>query len=178
MNMPEMDSNPWWDDSVEAFVDASLSEKEMQRLDELLSVESHLAEEVELARAIQQELNTRHTIQCPDYVMERVMREVRNDLVLGAGIRFRHAVKDFLGSSLRPALAMTVLLAMVITAALFGGSNRQTDPAVAEALEEVKWTLAYLSEISRHTGSAVRTQALEPLVLDRMQKAMDTFIEN
>jgi len=73
---------------------------------------------------------------------------------------------------------MAVLLVIVLASSWFGGTGQQVDPAVAQALQNVKWTLAYLSEVTKQTGSAVRAEALEPLVLDRMQKAVDTFIDN
>lgn len=76
----------------------------------------------------------------------------------------------------KPALAMAALTAVTVTAALFGDPGRRApapvDPAVAQAIEDVRWTLAFLADVSRRTGSTVRLEVLEPHVVQPMQDAV------
>ncbi len=175
--MPDNTSSPWWDDAVEAYVDRSLPEEDASRIEELLSIDAALAAEIEMAQAIRREFRALPEARCPDTVSDAVMRRVRRDFLSNLGTYFRQSIPGFVLPRIRPAFAMVVLLAIVLVSSWFGGNGQQADPDVAEALQEVKWTLAYLSEVTKQTGSAIRAEALEPLVLDRMQQAVDTFID-
>ncbi len=176
--MPDNASSPWWDEAVEAYVDKTLPEEEASRLEELLLIDAALAAEVEMAQVIRREFRALPEARCPDSVSDAVVKQVRKDLLSNLGTYFRQSIPGFVLPRIRPTLAMAVLLAVVLASSWFDGTGQRTDPTVAEALREVKWTLAYLSEVTKQTGSAVRAEALEPLVLDRMQQAVDTFIDN
>lgn len=176
--MPDNTSSPWWDDAVEAYVDKSLPSEDVSRIEELLSIDAALAAEVEMAEAIRNEFQALPEARCPDTVSDAVLKHVRRDLWLNLGTYFRQSIPGFVLPRIRPAFAMVVLLAIVLVSSWFGGTGQRTDPAVAEALKEVKWTLAYLSEVTKQAGSAIRAEAIEPLVLNHMQQAVDTFIDN
>ncbi len=178
MNTPENASTVWWDDFVDDYVDGSLSDEDMSRLDALKAIDTTLASQIELSRAMRTEFRAMSNVKCPEWVMQDVKRDVRADLLRNMWTRGWETLVGFSTRQLRPVLATATLIGIVILSSRIGVTGTTTDPAVARALDDVKWTLAYLSEVTRQTGSAVRTEALEPLVLNSMQHAVDSFIDN
>ena len=167
-----------WDDSVEAFVDGDLSAEEASRFKSLMELDVVVATEVKMAKAIQDSFRNLDPVECPDSVSVAIMRKARTDLIANARANASHAVREFIKPLLRPVLAMTILLAIVLSSVWWGRTTTKIDPAVAEALDDVKWTLAYVSQVTRQTGIAVRAEALEPLVFEQMKDAVETFIDN
>jgi hypothetical protein len=47
-----------------------------------------------------------------------------------------------------------------------------TDAEVQQALTEVRWTLAYLSEVGQQTGASVRDEVLERHVVASIHRAV------
>lgn len=167
-----------WDDSVEAFVDGDLSAEEASRFASLMELEVAVATEVKMAKAIQNSFRSLAPVECPESITTAILKKARTDLMVAMRINGWHAVRKYFRPLFRPVLAMTILLAMVLSSVWLGKSTTRIEPAVAEALNDVKWTLAYLAEVTRQTGSTVRAEALEPLVLERIQEAVETFIDH
>lgn len=167
-----------WNDSVEAFVDGDLSAEEASRFASLMELEVAVATEVKMAKAIQNSFRSLAPVECPESITTAILKKARTDLMAAMRINGWHAVRKYFRPLFRPVLAMTILLAMVLSSVWLGKSTTRIEPAVAEALNDVKWTLAYLAEVTRQTGSTVRAEALEPLVLERIQEAVETFIDH
>jgi len=145
----------WMDNQVEAYLDGDLSP------DERVHFESHMTgesweEEVEKADRIRHGLRALATPKCPEKVSQSVLSLARRD-TLSSLLDWRTAV--------RPALAMTVLIILVLSVSLYSRHADRTprrDAVVERALTDVKWTLAFLSEVSRDAGASVRRDVLEP----------------
>lgn len=167
-----------WDDSVEAFVDGDLSAEEASRFASLMELDVAVATEVKMAKAIRNSFRSLAPVECPESITTAILKKARTDLMAAMRINGWHAVRKYFRPLFRPVLAMTILLAMVLSSVWLGKSTTRIEPAVAEALNDVKWTLAYLAEVTRQTGSTVRAEALEPLVLERIQEAVETFIDH
>ncbi|MFQ5572063.1 MAG: hypothetical protein ACE5G0_20495, partial [Rhodothermales bacterium] len=72
----------------------------------------------------------------------------------------------------QPALAMTFLLLLVVSSSLIGKPPRHHTAEVQQALAEVQWTLAFLSEMGRQTGQAVRDDVIKERVVWPVQDAL------
>ncbi len=104
------------------------------------------------------------------FVLTTARRDARRD----AWSRFVAWLRAMPAADLRPAFAMAALTVITVTAALWGhpGRNRPpVDPAVAEALDQVRWTLGFLSGVSERTGASVRDDILAPHVVQPLQDA-------
>jgi len=115
--------------------------------------------------------------ECPPRVTRAVLREARRR----ARAEWRRHIRDGLARAwrhtARPALAMAVLVALVVLAALVTRPPRPAPGGVAveQALAEVKWTLAYLSEVGRETGASVHRDVLDAHVFGPMHEALGAF---
>jgi len=151
-----MASAAWMEARIEAYLDDDLPAEERAHFERRLSTETW-ADQLALAEQIRAGLHRLPAPLCPAPVTQAAIRTARRET--WADWRGR------LTTIWRPALAMTVLLIMVLSAALFGGRatpNPPNDMAVQRALTEVKWTLAYLSQVGRETGVSVRRDVLDP----------------
>ena len=178
MSISERVDDSRWDDSVEAYVDGELSVEEVSRFENLMDPGGEIDTEVKLARAIQDSFRSLDPIECPDDVSTSILKHAREDWMTIARANAWLAARTFFRPIVRPALATTILLAIVLMAVWSGRKTSEIDPAVAEALNDVKWTLAYVSQVSRQTGTTVRVEALEPLVFEQMKDAVETFIDH
>lgn len=176
----------WMDARLEAYLDEALPADEHARFERGLALDADWDAELFLARQIRDGLQTLPEPVCPPQVAEAVMAQVRREAQ-----RNRHAWIDRLQVWLnqqvaalwQPALAMTVLLLLVISAALVGRpappptnyAGLQIEQAeVEQALAEVKRALGYVSEASRQTGRIVRDDVIAERVVGRMQHALHT----
>lgn len=175
--LDEMD-RMWWDDRVEAYVDNDLSAEETARFEQYAVMDETLGRELEMARQISSGLGGLPAVECPDHVTDHVMATIRREMAEDAWSYLKALVREVLLPRLRPTLAMAILVFVVLTSALLGGRTTAPDSEVTQALSEVRWTMAYLSDLGRQTGATVRKEALEPLVVVGMHRAVDTFIEN
>ena len=73
---------------------------------------------------------------------------------------------------------MAALVLLVVAGALIGRPAPPTQPYadadVQQALEEVRWTLALLSEVGRQTGNSVRQDVLQERIVTPVQDALGT----
>lgn len=170
----------WLDDRVEAFVDGTLPAGELHRFEAALAAEPALRDEIDLARLIGEELPTIGAARCPDHVVSGIMRDVRRDIRSNFASRFAAALRQGIQPRLQPVLAMVLLLTVVISSSLV---RRTPEPApvasaeVTRALDEVKWTLAVLSDAGRQTGRSVRSDVIEPHVLEPIERSLNQFIQ-
>lgn len=170
----------WLDDRVEAFVDGTLPADELLRFESALAAEPALRDDIELARLIGTELPSLGSARCPDHVVSGVMREVRRDIRQSFMTRFVAALKEGIQPRLRPVLAMVLLVAVVVSSSLVRRAPETAPIASAEvtqALHEVKWTLAVLSDVGRQTGRSMRSDVLEPHVVQPIERSLNEVIQ-
>lgn len=179
MNTSSLPTDPWWEDRVEAYVDGTLDPDEYARFTSLLEQNEEIAAQIELASMIRDGFQSFERVDCPDSITVAIGRTVRAEIFRDWLKNIGESVRSYAGLLTRPALAMAVLLTIVLASVLTSPSaNRTPEPAVVEALEDIKWTLAYLSRVTQQTGSTVRSEAIEPLVIGRMHDAINTFTNN
>jgi len=170
----------WLDDRIEAFADGSMPSAERRRFEAVMESDASLRDEIALARQIGKELGTLGDARCPDHVVSGIMREVRRDIRQSFTERLLAALRKGIQPRLRPVLAMVLLLAVVVSSSLI---RRAPEPApvasveVTQALDDVKWTLAVLSDVGRQTGRSVRSDVLEPHVVEPIERSLNEVIQ-
>lgn len=165
-------ADAWMDAHVEAYLDGTLPPGDRARFEHHLLAAPAWEADVLLAGQIREGLRALPQPPCPADVTRTVLRQARREARAGAWARLRARLEGH--PRWRPVLAMAVLVLLVVGAAWVG---RLPDPpptraAVARSLEEVKWTLAFLSDVGRHTGRAVRREGLDAALLAPMQQAL------
>ncbi len=170
--------NDWLDDRLEAFLDGDLTPEEAARFERALHDDLWRAE-LHLAGKIRDGLRTLPLPECPPHVTQAVLREARRRARTEGLHRMGEALARAWRLTAKPALAMAVLVTLIVAAALLTHPPRST-PARAEvehALAEVKWTLAYLSEVGRQTGASVHRDVLDAHVFAPMHEAFETLTQ-
>jgi anti-sigma factor RsiW len=163
---------------IDEYLDQELDGAEAARLELHAGLCPACAEELALARRVQQGLRSLPALACPEPVRAAVLDRARRETaqrrragtgILGlcrsaaAGLRRRAAL-------LRPAPALAALL----LAALLGAwiAERPAPPEiysaeqVARAEAEVRWALAYVAEVNRRTGEKLREEVFEKRVIE------------
>jgi anti-sigma factor RsiW len=158
---------------IEAFLDETASPEERARVLASVDSEPEFRERLALATAIRDALRSTPGVHAPPDLIPGVMRVVRQEARTAILARARGWLSTAWHIDLRPVLAMATLAAVVVLASLAGRPGEErVDPEVAEALEQVKWTLALLSEVGERTAFHVQNDVLEPHVLGPMQSAI------
>ncbi len=171
MNPLEMNAD-WMDDRLEAYLDDALPADERRAFVQRLRDEDW-DDELLLARQVRDGLRALPQPRCPMPVTQAVLAEVRQRRRASRAARLQAWLEAQLRSFWQPALAMSVLVLVVASAVLFGRPPQHTHSAeVEQALAEVRWTLAYLTEVGRETGHAVRDDVIEKRVVSPMQQAL------
>lgn len=173
-------SNPsfrdWMDAHVEAYLDGDLAVDERADFEHGLAAGSDWEAELFLAGQIRDGLRALPRPACPPRVTEAVLAQVRREVHATWKDQFRNRLQQQLGALWQPALAMTVLLLLVVSAALIGRPAQPQDTfaeaQVQQALVEVQWALGYLSEVSRETGKVVRDEVIADRVVSPVQQAL------
>ena len=161
----------WVNERLEAYLDNQLPEEEARHVEHWLEGDNRWHEELTLAMHIRDELRSLGSPVCPPHVAQNVIRTARRD----AWRSFAGRLNQFFFSGWvtywKPILATMTLL---IIASMLLFKTPATDPLSAEditqveveqALDDVKWTLGYVSKTGRLTGDRVE-DALAPLLRD------------
>lgn len=168
MTMLSEPERAWWRDRLDAMLDNELDAGDAARFEALARLDPLLADEWTAMERMQRVLRAERAPLCPDRVTQTVMTHVRNDV--------RRSWVARLGALLprtvmwKPMLATAMLVGVVVVAALFGrtavpvGGVSDSPVAVADATEDVKWVLAYVSGVGNETGQSVRTDVVDPIV--------------
>lgn len=172
-------ADAWMEARVEAYLDGDLPTEEHARFEHCLLAAPAWREDVLLAGQIREGLRALPLPACPPGVTRTVLRQARREARTDWLGRLTARLEDAWGRTWQPALAMAVLALLVVVAALVGRLPEPPPPGRAEvehALEEVKWTLAFLSDFGRRTGRTVRREGFEPGLIVPMHQALDTLV--
>lgn len=176
MNMSDKDP----DLLIEAYLDGMLSPEEERAVLQRLEEDRDYADRLQLAATIQESLRSLPTLHAPPTMIPEVMRKARRQ----ARQVFWQRTREWFGAlralDPRPALATASLIAVIVASSVVGRppASGPTDPEVALALEQIKWTLALVSEVGEEAALIVRDDILEPHVVAPMQQAMQSvFVE-
>ena len=165
---------------IEAWLDGELPPEEAARFQAEMAADPDLLDELAMARAVQETLRGLPAEPCPPDLVPGVVATARREARKDALQRIRTWFRSGMGADWRPAFAMAMLLMVVFGSVLVDRSGRtagEMDPAVAEALEQAKWTLALVADVGRRTGRTVREDVLEPHVVDPVQDAVAYVFE-
>ena len=154
----------WLDERVEAYVDGALARDERRLFEDALEKDPALREAVALARRVRTDLRAIEAPRCPDAVTEAVLSATSREW------RSRPGVSQWLSGlwlparAWRPALAIVAAIILVVVG-LLQPWNTAPEPTysqadVQEALDEVKWTLAYLNGVGARTGQTIRQEVV------------------
>ncbi len=165
----------WMDARVEVYLDEALPADEQARFEHALVADADWEAELFLARQIRDGLHALPQPVCPPHVADAVLAQVRRQAQVSWIDRLQTWIEEQWLALWQPALTMAVLLLLVVSAALIGRPQQQTayaDAEVEHAMQEVQWTLAYLSEVGRQTGKMVRDDVIAELVVGTVQGAL------
>ena len=161
----------WVNERLEAYMDNQLPSEEGEQVERWLKKDERWHEELALALHIRDELRSFRAPACPPHVAKNAVQHARKD----AWHAFTNRLNSFfLGSwtlHWRPILATFTVL-IVASVLVFRMASPGKLPAeeitqleVDQALNEVKWTLGYVSKTGRLTGDSVE-DALAPIFKD------------
>lgn len=161
---------------AEAYVDGELSPDAAARFEADLAREPALRAALAGARRVRDDLHRLPQPACPPELTAAVLAEARRrDAASWAG-RLRDRLAALLRPAVwRPALAVAVLCLVALAGTLTsrtGGSGAPTDPAVAQALHDVRWALAVVADAGETTGRSVRDDVLAGDVLHTVRQAL------
>ncbi|MEJ2722501.1 MAG: hypothetical protein P8181_15385 [bacterium] len=132
------------------------------------------------ARRILSDLRNLPEQRCPDGVTDRLYAEIDAEEAPRSERRLRGWLAGLRPGVLRPALVGS-LIAIVTTAALLIGrherSHRYTPEEVAKAEVELKWTMAFLGDVGRRAGYAVRDDAVGAHVVEPVWRAVHSAMD-
>lgn len=165
-------------ESVDAYIDDQLSGDEVARFEGHVANCARCRHELALARHVLKETRELPSVPCPDEVTERVF-------VATVGPRSAH---ERLGRWLVGRRWRAVRLATVAGAAFavffIAFLSRQHTPEeefsqaeISEAQAAVRWTFAYVNEVSWRSGLAVRDEVFETGLVDPVRRAVRSVIE-
>ena len=92
--------------------------------------------------------------------------------------RTRSTMNELSVSRLKPVVALALLLIVVLSTSRIGENASEPAPEVAQALDEVKWTLAYLSDVGNTTAGAVKESVIENQVVLPVSRSLSTIMDN
>lgn len=165
----------WIDERLEAYLDGDLPPEEAAVLDRVLATSPTWHEQADLARSIRSVLREAPALRCPPAVTETVLRTAWNDVQAASSFDQRlgqaiDRVSEGLRTAwagwtrwMRPVAVTAALVGAVALAGVLGAPEHASVPEtqVAQAREEVAWTLAYVSQMGRRTAEVVRRSDLD-----------------
>lgn len=172
----------WYDDRLEAYVDGELNEGDRRRMDAYARESDFASRQLRLARMVKTQLADIPWEVCPADVTRAVLVEARKDARRSI-LRFvLDETRAAWATILRPSLSVGVLVAAILVGTLVGRKDVEeivaTPQEIQRALDEAKWTLAFLSELGRETGQSIRREVIEERVAQPMQNAITTAFED
>lgn len=171
----------WVIGSIDLYIDGDLGGDEAAAVERHLQTCPDCGREFAVARTVLDEVRALPGLDCPDPVIDRLSEHIRSDASADAIDRARRwsvkrwfAVRPF--GVPRPALAGLFVVVVVVSSLIISRSRQSVEPIspaqVAEAEAAVKWTFAYVNEVSRRSGIAVRTEVFNAGIVRPTERAL------
>ena len=161
------------DELIEAFLDGMLDPVGRDRVLEAARTDASFAQRLAFARSIREALRTMPAEAPPPDLVPEVLATARKGARRDALANVRRWFSGLTMIDLRPVGATLTLIAVIIAAGVLGRpSQPAVDPEVAEALEQIKWTFALVSEVGDRTAVTLRDDVIEPHIVGNMQQAV------
>lgn len=146
-----MSEHDWAEGRLDDYLDGVLPASEAERFVRALQADPVLDQEFRTADRIQRSLRSFSPASCPPEITRAILSTVRAEARRSRQQRLAAWLTALWQEAWRPALAAATLVAIVVLSSVWPGpASRPIDPQVAQATAEVKWTLAYLSEMGRN----------------------------
>jgi anti-sigma factor (TIGR02949 family) len=177
----------WVLDRLEAYLDGDLSTDELAPIESHLTICGNCTRELGLARQVQSMLHALPEHRCPDAVVEAAARRI-NGLPAPATVPLTERLSGWWHQFMHPIAAAAAMLLVVAMTVFIGQEHHYNSTAslspedtlelsaedIALAEAEIKWTLAYLGDVGRRSGRAVRDEAIINHVVKPVGRALDT----
>ena len=161
----------WAQERLELYLDAELPKNERSALEVHLRICAACCAELETARKVQETLRILPAQAAPEQIIEAVYAHARADL----RARRRTWLQSWT-SGWRPVLGVAVAAILLIFTTIGlqdqEPNNTMTPAEIARAKRQVKWTIAYLSQVGRRTGSTVRDEVIGSRVVRPIHRSM------
>ena len=181
----------WARDSIDAYLDGELTDVDVTALKSHLDECGECREELESARQVLSELRDLPGQRCPDGVTDHLFATIDAGSAAPPGRATVQRTGRRPGwltawrfGLLRPALAVSLILVIAVSAVWIGHHNRSlqhspgyTPEEVAHAEAELKWTMAFLGDVGRRTGYAVRDEAIGARVVEPIRRAVHSVLD-
>jgi len=179
MNRAERENDcSWVQERIEAHLDGELPEMEGIGLEKHLRECADCSVELELAERVRGGLRMLPLQRCPDPVVEGVYERARGELRATRRQRLHEWLDSWRAPLWRPVAAALVVVLMIGGTMTYQDREPEVSPAeLARAEQQVKWTLAYLSQVGRRTGDRVRDDVLRDRVVEPIQKSINRVME-
>ena len=182
----------WVREAIDTYLDDGLDDNHTTRFETHLVDCARCRQELSVARNVLEELRALPTLKCPDHVKDRVFEHVDAS---AARVAVKSAVKSndrtvavlkrwFTGryrGMPRPALAGVIMIVVIVSSLVVGRLNRpmeQITPAqIGDAEAAVKRTFAYVNQVSRRSGLAVRDEVFGAGVTQPVQRAVRSALD-
>lgn len=156
---------------MEAYVDGELSPGEGESLRRHAADCPDCAGELARTAEVKTGLSLLPRLRCPPRVSRAVLRQAAAEVAAARRRRLNERLRALLAPAWKPALAATLLAAVLATALFFvPGSGRRagldmSPQEVARTEAEVKLAFAYLSRIGLEAGDTVRREMVNNVIL-------------
>lgn len=169
---------------LDGFLDGTLTTEQVETVERLCREVPECAKERELALLARESLRSVKVPAVPSSVSRQVLAQVRRKAFAAWRDRVLAALAFVSLPVWRPVLAVaTLVIAVWLTFSVVRRPDIPIEPEtysraeIDRALEEVKWTLGYLGQVGRKTGTLVRDDVLEPHVVSPISNTILSAIE-
>lgn len=168
-------------DLLDAHLDDAVSAEEKLFVEAHLLSCSECQNEWQFAQQVTQTLRKLPVEPCPQPVSEAVLAAAQNERATVWQRLVSQWTNRKLKISWQPIFATAAIALLLVFATMTLNRNapapQQISQQELERVElDIKWTLAYLGNLSKKTGLSVRDQVIEPEVVAPIQRALKTVI--
>jgi len=179
MNRPEMDmSCKQARDLIDAYVDGEIELPEKTVLESHLVSCADCAEELAFARRVDAGLHALPAQKCPPSVSAAVFAYAASRPSPVRRPWWRLTPVLSLSNGWRPALTGAVAVILLLATAYVGQNGKQPTPSYSraeleQAQQQAKWTMVFISQLSRKTASNLKHDVLDPYVVRKVMRIVD-----
>ena len=164
---------------VEPYLDELISEEERISFDKHVARCARCRAELVVANRLKSEIRALPLLPCPDRVSKNVFKRT---IALQTGTRLmgRRWLPLWLidRRRLRPALAGGLVIVLAVSTVLVMKARTRspqiTAAEIADAETALKWTFAYVNQVGRRSGLAVRDEVFDAGIVTPVRRAVGT----
>jgi anti-sigma factor RsiW len=173
----------WVHGVIESYLDGELTQHERAMFEDHLGQCARCRQELSAAESVLGELHVLPMLKCPDRVTDQVFEHVDSlaqEPKAGrsgtpGGLLGRWLGGRYFGLP-RPAVTGALVVVIIVSSIFVGRLSRPTEqitPAqIAEAEAAVKWTFAYVNQVGRRSGFAVRDEVFGTGVMQPVRRVV------